>query len=62
VDLITVAWSPLLTAVKDHFLTRPIMLDVTVAILAMEIFLHGSFHTLNAMMLEIRESDDMAQH
>ena len=62
VDLITVLGRALLSTIKNDLLAGPIMLDVTVPVLSMEIFLHRSFHALNAVMVEIGESDDVTKH
>ncbi len=61
-NLVTVARRPLLAAIEHHLLTGPVVLDVAIAILAVQIFLHGRFHALNSVMFEIGESDDVAKH
>ena len=62
VDLVTVARRPFLPAIKHHLLPGAVMLDEAVTILAVEIFFHGRFDSLDPAMLEIGEADDVAKH
>jgi hypothetical protein len=62
VHLIAVARGAFLAAVKHDLLAGAVMLDVTIAILAMQIFFHGRFHALDAAVLEIGETDHVAKH
>ena len=62
VDLIAVARGALLSPIEHDFLAGAIMLDVTVAVLPVQIFFHRRFHALDAVMFEIGESDHMTEH
>ena len=35
---------------------------ITITVLSVKIFLHGRFHSLNAAMVEVRESDHVTKH
>ena len=61
-NLVTVTRRAFLAAVKDDFLPRAVMLDKTISILPVQIFLHGSFNALDAVMIEISEADDVTKH
>ena len=51
-----------LTSVRHDLLTCAIVLDDAVTIPSMKVFLHRCFHALNAMMIEIGETDDVTEH
>src|SRR5260370_1380142 len=61
-DLVAIARRPFLTSIRNDLLADAIALGVAISILPMKIFLHRSFHALNAMMFEICESDDVTKH
>src|SRR5438045_9562673 len=61
-DLVAIARRPFLTSIRNDFLADAIALGVAIAVLPMKVFLHRSFHALNAMMFEICETDDVTKH
>ena len=61
-DLVAVARGALLSPVGHDLLAGAVVLDETITVLPMKIFLHRSFHTLNPVMFEVGESDDVAKH
>ena len=61
-DLITIARSALLSPVRNNFLSGAIVFDETIAVLPMKILLHGRFDALDAIMIEVSESNDVAKH
>src|SRR5437660_621410 len=61
-DLIAIAWRSLLAAIKHDLLARSIVLDVTVTVLSVQVFVERTFHALDALVLEIGESDDVTKH
>ena len=60
--LITISRRALLAAIKHQLLAGAVMLDVAIAVLTAQVIVERTFHSLNAAMLEIGETDDMAQH
>src|SRR5207247_5104046 len=60
--LIAITLRPLLAAVEHKLLAGPVMLDVAIAVLAAQIIVKRTFHALNAMMLEVGETDDVTEH
>ena len=61
-NLIAVARSAFLAAIKHDLLTGAIVFDVTVAVLPVQIVFHGSFHALNATVIEVGEPDNVREH
>src|SRR5947207_13363318 len=61
-DLVAVARRALLTSVRNDLLADSIVFHVAISVLPGKIFLHRSLHALNAMMLDVCESDDVTEH
>ena len=61
-DLVAIARRPFLTSIRNDLLADAIALGVAISVLPMKVFLHRSFHALNAMMFEICETDDVTKH
>ena len=61
-DLVAVARSALLSAVRYDLLARPVMFDETIAVLPVKVFIHRGFHALDAVMIEVGKSNHMAKH
>src|SRR5207244_13599681 len=61
-DLIAVAGRAFLTSISNDLLADSILCHVAISVLPVKIFLHRSLHPLNAMMLEVCESDDVTKH
>ena len=60
--LVTVPRRALLSAIRNDLLAGAIMLDETVAVLPVEVFLHRAFDALDAVMIEIGKPDYVAKH
>ena len=60
--LVTVARRAFLPAIKHDLLPGAIVLDVTITILPVQIFIHRRFHSLNSLVIEIGEPDDVTKH
>src|SRR5262245_41430927 len=61
-QLLTVPSGALLPAVRNDFLASAVVLDETVAVLPVQVLFHRRFRALDAVMLEIRKPDDVAEH
>src|SRR5260370_1498716 len=61
-DLVAIARRPFLTSIRNDLLADTIVFGVAISVLSMKIFLHRSFHALNAMMFEVCEPDDVTKH
>src|SRR4029077_840531 len=62
VDLIAVAWSPLLSAIRYDLLASPVVFDETIAVLAVKIFLHRGFNALDTVMIKIGKPNNVTEH
>src|SRR6266568_7196714 len=60
--LIAVARRAFLAAIKYELLAGAIVLNVTIAVLAAQIFIERAFHALDAAMLEVSETDHVTKH
>src|SRR5207244_11614982 len=61
-DLVAVARSPLLSAIRYDLLASPVVLDETIAVLPVKILLHRGFHALDTAMIKVGKSNDVAKH
>src|SRR6266567_3631006 len=61
-DLVAVARSALLSAVRYDLLARPVVFDETIAVLPVKILLHRGFHALDTVMIKVGKSNDVAKH
>ena len=61
-NLITVARRAFLSAIENDFLAGAIVFDVTITVLPAQVFVERTFHALNAVALEVRETDHVTQH
>src|SRR5438552_11696290 len=60
--LVTVPRRALLPAIGHDLLAGTVVLDETVAVLPVEVFLHRAFDALDAVMIEIGKPDYVAKH
>ena len=62
VNLVTVTGGAFRPAIEHDLAAGPVVLDVTIAILAAQVLVHGGFHSLDSSMFKIGEPDDVAKH
>ncbi len=62
VNLRAVARSAFQSAVEDDFATLRVALDVTITVLPPQIIIHRRLHPLDAFLMEIGKTDDVAEH
>ena len=61
-DLITIARSPLLSAIRYDLLSSPVVFDETIAVLPMKVLLHRGLHALDTVMIKVGKSNDVTEH
>src|ERR1041384_8828406 len=61
-DLVAVARSALLPSIRYDLLTSSIVLDETISILPVKVFLHRGFYSLDAVVIKVGKSYDMTKH